>query len=125
MEALLNDFGHVFLLELMMACAITLCGCYTTYTDIHFRHIPNWASWGLLAVGLVSQGLFWIWGQVELDRAGLVHGDECGVTNQQRHQVPPRGVVKPVSDPKRCAQSTRNSLPGKTPGGHLRRFPPW
>ena len=72
MEALLNDFGHVFLLELMMACAITLCGCYTTYTDIHFRHIPNWASWGLLAVGLVSQGLFWIWGQVELDRAGLV-----------------------------------------------------
>ena len=36
MEALLNDFGHVFLLELMMACAITLCGCYTTYTDIHF-----------------------------------------------------------------------------------------
>ena len=72
MEALLNDFSHVFLLELTMACAITLSGCYTTYTDIHFRNIPNWASWGLLALGLVGQVLFWIWGQVELDRAGSV-----------------------------------------------------
>ncbi len=52
MEALLNDFGRVFLLERMMACAITICVCYTTYTDIHFRHIPHWASGGLLAVGL-------------------------------------------------------------------------
>ena len=72
MEALLNDFGRVFLLELVMACAITICGCYTTYTDIHFRHIPHWASWGLLAVGLIGQGLFWIWGAVELDQAGIV-----------------------------------------------------
>ena len=72
MEALLNDFSHVFLLELIMACAIAISGCYTTYTDIHFRNIPNWASWGLLALGLVGQGLFWIWGQVELDRAGSV-----------------------------------------------------
>lgn len=72
MEALLNDFGRVFLLELIMACAITICGCYTTYTDIHFRHIPHWASWGLLAVGLIGQGLFWIWGAVELDQAGIV-----------------------------------------------------
>ena len=72
MDALLNDFGHVFLLELIMACAITISGCYTTYTDIHFRNIPNWASWGLLAVGLVGQGLFWIWGEVKLDQAGTV-----------------------------------------------------
>ena len=72
MEALLNDFGRVFLLELMMACAITICGCYTTYTDIHFRQIPNWASWGLVAVGLIGQGLFWLWGQVELEQAGIV-----------------------------------------------------
>ena len=72
MEALLNDFGRVFLLELIMACAITICGCYTTYTDIYFRHIPNWASWGLLAVGLIGQGLFWIWGAVELNQAGIV-----------------------------------------------------
>ena len=72
MEALLNDFGHVFLLELIMACAIAISGCYTTYTDIHFRNIPNWASWGLLALGFVGQVLFWIWGQVELDRAGSV-----------------------------------------------------
>ena len=72
MEALLNDFGHVFLLELMMACTIAICGCYTTYTDIHFRHIPNGASWGLLAVGIVSQGLFWLWGAVELDQVGGV-----------------------------------------------------
>ena len=72
MEALLNDFGRVFLLEMMMACAVTICGCYTTYTDIHFRHIPNWASWGLLVVGLVGQGLFYFWGAVELDQAGLV-----------------------------------------------------
>ena len=33
MEALLNDFGRVFLLELMMICAIAIGGCYTTYTD--------------------------------------------------------------------------------------------
>lgn len=72
MEALLNDFGHMFLLELTMACAITISGCYTTYTDIHFRNIPNWASWGLLALGLVGQILFWIWGQVDLERAGSV-----------------------------------------------------
>ena len=72
MEALLNDFGQMFLLELTMACAITISGCYTTYTDIHFRNIPNWASWGLLALGLVGQILFWIWGQVDLDRAGSV-----------------------------------------------------
>ncbi|MDE2744048.1 MAG: A24 family peptidase [Gemmatimonadota bacterium] len=71
MESLLNDFGRVFLLELILACAITICGCYTTYTDIHFRYIPNWASWGLLAVGLISQGLFWLWGAVELDQAGI------------------------------------------------------
>ena len=72
MEALLNDFGRVFLLELMMVCAITIGGCYATYTDIHFRHIPNWASWGLLAVGIVSQGLFYVWGAVELNQVGLV-----------------------------------------------------
>ena len=72
MEALLNDFSRLFLLELMMACAIALCGCYATYTDIHFRHIPNGASWGLLAVGIGSQGLFWLWGAVELNQAGLV-----------------------------------------------------
>ena len=72
MEALLNDFSHVFLLELTMACAIAISGCYTTYTDIHFRNIPNWASWGLLALGFVGQVLFWIWGQVELDRVGSV-----------------------------------------------------
>lgn len=72
MEALFNDFGRVFLLELLMACAITICGCYTTYTDIHFRHIPNGTSWGLLAVGLISQGLFWIWGVIELDQVGIV-----------------------------------------------------
>ena len=72
MEALLNDFSRVFWLELMMACAITVCGCYTTYTDIHFRHIPHWASWGLLAVGLIGQSLFWIWGAVELDQVGIV-----------------------------------------------------
>ena len=72
MEALLNDFGRVFLLELIMACAITICGCYTTYTDIHFRHIPNGTSWGLLAVGLINQGLFWIWGVIELDQVGIV-----------------------------------------------------
>ena len=69
MEALLNDVGRVFLLELTMACAIAIAGCYTTYTDIHFRHIPNWASWGLLAVGFIGQGLFWLWGAVELAQA--------------------------------------------------------
>lgn len=58
MEALLNDFSLVFLLELVMVCALTVCGCYTTYTDIHFRQIPNRASWGLVAVGVVAQGLF-------------------------------------------------------------------
>ena len=72
MEALLNDVSRVFLLELTMACAITICGCYTTYTDIHFRHIPNGASWGLVAVGIISQGLFYLWGQVELEQVGLV-----------------------------------------------------
>ena len=72
MEALFNDFGRVFLLELFMACAIAISGCYTTYTDIHFRHIPNWVSWGLLAVGFVGQGLFWLWGAVELDQAATV-----------------------------------------------------
>lgn len=72
MEALLTDFGRVFALELLMACALTMAGCYTTYTDIHFRHIPNWASWGLLAVGLISQGLFWLWGAVALDQVGTV-----------------------------------------------------
>ncbi|MYB70178.1 MAG: hypothetical protein F4X75_16975 [Gemmatimonadetes bacterium] len=72
MEALLNDFSRVFLLELVMVCALTVCGCYTTYTDIHFRQIPNGASWGLVAVGVVAQGLFWLWGQVELAQVGLV-----------------------------------------------------
>ena len=72
MEALLNDVGRVFLLELMMACAIAICGCYATYTDIHFRRIPNWASWGLLAVGFVGQGLFWLWGAVALEQAATV-----------------------------------------------------
>ena len=72
MEALLSDVSRVFLLELTMACAITICGCYTTYTDIHFRHIPNGASWGLVAVGIISQGLFYLWGQVELEQVGLV-----------------------------------------------------
>ena len=72
MEALLNDFGRMFALELLMVCALTICGCYTVYTDIHFRHIPNGASWGLVAVGLVGQGLFWLWGAVELEQAGLV-----------------------------------------------------
>ena len=72
MEALFNDFGRVFLVELVMACAIAIAGCYTTYTDIHFRHIPNWASWGLLAVGFIGQGLFWLWGAVELDQAATV-----------------------------------------------------
>ena len=72
MEALLNDVGRVFLLELTMACAIAICGCYATYTDIHFRRIPNWASWGLLAVGFVGQGLFWLWGAVALEQAATV-----------------------------------------------------
>ena len=72
MEALFNDVGRVFLLELMMACAITICGCYATYTDIYFRRIPNGASWGLLAVGFVGQGLFWLWGAVELEQAATV-----------------------------------------------------
>ncbi len=72
MEALFNDLGRVFLLELVMVCALGFCGCYTTYTDIHFRHIPNGASWGLVAVGIISQGLFYLWGQVELEQVGLV-----------------------------------------------------
>ena len=72
MEALFNDIDRVFSLELVMACAIAISGCYTTYTDIHFRHISNWASWGLLAVGIVSQGLFWLWGAVELEQVGTV-----------------------------------------------------
>ena len=72
MEALLNDFSRVFLLELTMACAIAISGCYTTYTDIHFRQIPNGASWGLVAVGLIGQGLFYVWGAVELNQAALV-----------------------------------------------------
>ena len=62
MEALLNDVSRVFLLELVMVCALGFCGCYTTYTDIHFRHIPNGASWGLVAVGIISQGLFYTLG---------------------------------------------------------------
>ena len=72
MEALLNDVGRVFSLELTMVWAIAIAGCYTTYTDIHFRHIPNGASWGLLAVGVVAQGLFWLWGAVELNQVGTV-----------------------------------------------------
>lgn len=72
MEALFNDVGRVFLLELFMACAIAMAGCYATYTDIHFRRIPNGASWGLLAVGFVGQGLFWLWGAVELEQAATV-----------------------------------------------------
>ncbi|MYB71703.1 MAG: hypothetical protein F4X75_24790, partial [Gemmatimonadetes bacterium] len=72
MEALFNDLGRVFLLELTMIGALTLCGCYATYTDIHFRHIPNWASWGLVVVGLIGQGLFYVWGAVELAQVGLV-----------------------------------------------------
>ena len=46
-----------------------------------------------------------------MDRSGLVHGDDRGVTNQQRHRVPPRGVIEPVSDPTRCA---RLALKGAT-----------
>ena len=72
MEALLSEVSRVFLLELTMVCALTLCGCYVTYTDIHFRQIPNGASWGLVAVGLIGQGLFCVWGAVELTQAGLV-----------------------------------------------------
>ena len=74
MEALLNDGGRVFWLELLMVCAIATCGCYTTYTDIHFRRIANRVSWGLLAVGLVGQGVFSLWSAVELSQAGLVLG---------------------------------------------------
>ena len=72
MEALLSEVSRVFLLELTMVCALTLCGCYVTYTDIHFRQIPNGASWGLVAVGLIGQGVFCVWGAVELTQAGLV-----------------------------------------------------
>ncbi|MXX40413.1 MAG: hypothetical protein F4Z85_20535 [Gemmatimonadetes bacterium] len=72
MEALLSDVSRVFLLELTMICALTLCGCYVTYTDIHFRQIPNGASWGLVAVGVIGQGLFYVWGAVELAQVGLV-----------------------------------------------------
>ena len=72
MEALLSDVSRVFLLELTMIGALTLCGCYVTYTDIHFRQIPNGASWGLVVVGVIGQGLFYVWGAVELAQVGFV-----------------------------------------------------
>jgi hypothetical protein len=63
MEALLNSIDQVFLLELLMLSAIMAVGCYTSYTDIHFREISNLASWGLLGLGLAGQLGFWALGK--------------------------------------------------------------
>lgn len=72
MDVLLRGVDTVFLLELVMICAIMVVGCYVSYTDIQFREISNLASWGLLGLGLTGQLGFWALGKTGLMQMGGV-----------------------------------------------------
>ncbi|MEW6753962.1 MAG: prepilin peptidase [Candidatus Latescibacterota bacterium] len=79
MSGLLRDLTASYVLEWGMLCVILAVGCHTCYTDIHWRRIPNWATWGLLALGLLAQGGFWLMGQVQPEQTAVVLGVGLGI----------------------------------------------
>jgi len=56
MEGLIRDLSAEYLLEWSLLCAILTVGCHTAYTDIHWRQIGNWSTWGLLVLGVERGG---------------------------------------------------------------------
>ena len=71
MGMLLNEVDSVFLLEWALLCLIMVVASYTTYTDISYREIPNWATWTLLGLGLMGHMGLWVLGKVSLLQIGL------------------------------------------------------
>lgn len=79
MEALISDFDRIFALEVVMLCLIMMVGSYAIYTDIRFLEIPNLSVLFLLLAGLVSQMVFWVWGETTLWQVGLVTSAGLGL----------------------------------------------
>lgn len=80
MEGLIRDFSAAYLIEWLLLSAILAFGCYAIHTDIHWRRIPNWATWGLLVIGLAGHAAFWALGASDVQLAGLVFLVGLGVS---------------------------------------------